>query len=393
MNRRTAAVVAGLGAAILGAGHVAADPPPVCQDPALVQLEADYIAAAQYVNSKDNASGAINTIAGPPTAVVPRESAFAILGLLRAADCLANAAYRTRAQNAMEYLLRVQDQQGGWFDQYRYEKPSLRSESASQAAAVMIALNELGFAKKRFGAMVKAGEFLLSMQDPLHKTGADDGLVGAGLDDRGRYLTSRTAVDNALAYQAFKAAARWARIMKVVPHEQRFEDAAARVLDGINDVLNDPATPVWYSAVDAQGHSLTTQHDASNYSPQLFDVPADGAGAAAVGEWIVQTLVHQPEGGAVWNDGPQNNRLSPGYSFQACLVWIDLHQFVPYDAARAWANGSGLHQTTPDANGVRGGWIDWKETAGAQAQPWERFIGASAFSILAATDGFDFSAE
>ena len=135
MRRSIAAIVAGLGVVIMGAGLAAADPPPGCQDPVLVQLEADYIAAAQYVNGKDNASGAINIIAGPPTAVVPRESAFAILGLLRAADCLANAAYRTRAQSAMEYLLRVQDQQGGWFDQYRYDKPSLRSESASQAAA------------------------------------------------------------------------------------------------------------------------------------------------------------------------------------------------------------------------------------------------------------------
>jgi hypothetical protein len=125
----------------------------------------------------------------------------------------------------------------------------------------------------------------------------------------------------------------------------------------------------------------------------MLDVPAEGAGDPAVGDWINTVLVHQPEGAAVWNDGPQSTRLSPGYSFQACLVWIDLHQFPYFDKAVDWAHGSGLHQVTPDANGIAGGWIDWLDLPATPAQFWERFIDTSFYSIVTATDGFNFSPE
>ncbi len=367
--------------------------PPPCQDPDLVRLEANYILAAQYIQKGDpEAVGAINTVAGTPTTVVPGEATFAILGLLRAADCLGDASYRDRAQLAMRYLLRVQDTDGGWYDQYRYEKPVLRSKSSAQTAQVLIAMNKLGFQRNSYNEMVSGAEFLLRLQDVANKTGQDDGLIGAGLDANRTYQTQRRTADNALAYQALKAAARWARLRKDGARQQRYDDAAALILDGINTVLKDPASAVWYAAVDAQGNSIATQHDWTNYAPQLFDVPAQGIGTT-VGDWIYQTLVHQPEGAAVWNDGAESNRLSPRFSFQANLVWIDVHQFNHYDAAWQWARTSGLHQLSPDANGIAGGWIDWIETTGAQAPFSERLIGTSVFSILAATDGFNFNAE
>jgi hypothetical protein len=362
-------------------------------DPDRVRLEADYILACQYIRKGDPASGAINDLFGAPTWVVPRENALAILGLVRASEYLSNTSYRTRAQAAMRYLLRVQDADGGWFDQYNYATPFLRSKSPTQTAEVMIALNKLGFQKGRYRAMVQAAEFLVRLQDPANKTGQDDGLIAAGLNDQGQYQTWRWTSDNAFGYQGLKAAARWARLMRDRTRQQRYEDAAARILDGINTVLKDPASPVWYAAVDAQGNSVSSQHEWINYAPQMVDVPAEGVGDPAVGNWIHQTLVHQPEGAAVWNDGVQSHRLSPGYSFQACLVWLDLGQHAYCQAARQWADSSDLHQVTPDANGIAGGWIDWLETTGGQAQWWERFIDTSFYDIVSATEGFDFSAE
>ena len=391
MRRLAGGVIGGLAAALLWQPKLMALPP--CQDPQLVQLEADYIVSAQYIKKGDRASGAINDVYGTPTWVVPRENALAILGLSRATECLGLSLYQQRAQQAMDYLIQMQPADGGWFDQYAYDRVTVRSKSPTQTAEVMIAMNYLGYSRSRYPAMVSGAEFLLRLQDPAHKTGQDDGLVGAGLDDQGRYQTWRWTSDNAFAYQALKSAARWARIKGDKGKEQRYLDAAARLLDGINAALKDPNSPVWYEAVDAQDHSTISQHEWINYAPQMVDVPANGVGDPAVGDWIHATLVNQSTGAAVWNDGAQSNRLSPGYSFQACLAWKDLQRPSYCDAAVQWANGSGLHQTVPDANGVKGGWIDWVETTGAQAQFWERFIDTSFYSIVVATGGFDFAPE
>lgn len=367
----------------------------VCQDPTLTRMEADYILACQYINRRDPASGAINNVYGTPTWVVPRENALAILGLLQASECLNLALYRNRAQQAMKYLLKIQDADGGWFDQYSYDQPVLRSKSPTQTAEVMIAMNKLGFKRSHYFAMVKGAEFLIRLQDPANKTGQDDGLITGGLDEQGQYRTWRWTSDNAFGYQAFKAASRWARILRDKKRQLRYEDAAARVLDGINTVLKDPNSPVWHRVVDAQGNPNPDNepHEWINYAPQMLDLPAEGVGNPEVGDWIYQTLVHQPEGGVVWNDGWGSNRLSPGFSFQASLVWIDTNQTAYKDSAWQWANSSGLHQITPDDNGVIGGWIDWKETTGNHASWWERFIDTSFYSIAVREGGFNFSAE
>ena len=367
--------------------------PPPCQDPDLVRLEANYIAASQHVRRGDPASGAINNVYGAPTWVVPRENALAMLGLLRGSESLGDRAYLDRAEAAAQYLLRVQDDDGGWFDQYAYDQPALLSKSPTQTAEVMIAINKLGFQRKRYRAMVRAADFLLRLQDPVNKTGQDDGLIAGGLNAQGQHETWRWTSDNAFAYQALRAAARWARILRDRVHQRWYEDAAAQVLHGIDEVLQDPASPVWYVAVDAHGSPTISHHEWISYAPQMLDVPAQGVGDPAVGEWIHEVLVHQPEGAARWDDATFGNRLSPGFSFQAVLVWIDLHQFAFTDDAFEWVGASGLHQMTPDANGIVGGWIDWVETTGNQAQFWERFIDTSFYAIVAATDGFDFSPE
>src|SRR5437763_1744343 len=91
-----------------------------CQHPNLVRMEADYIVACQYIKKGNSASGCINDVYGAPTWVVPRENALAILGLLRAGECLNDSSYADRANQAMTYLIKVQAANGGWYDQYQY---------------------------------------------------------------------------------------------------------------------------------------------------------------------------------------------------------------------------------------------------------------------------------
>jgi len=360
---------------------------------ALVKLEADYILSCQYLSLSDPASGAINNVYGAPTWVVPRENALAILGLERTATCLNKSLYRTRAQQAMNYLVRVQQPDGSWYDQYSYLTPVVLSKSPTQAAEVMIAMNKLGFQANRYKAMIKGADFLLTLADPANKTGADDGLICGGLDANGNYQTWRWTSDNAFGYQALLAAARWAGIKGDLVRQQLYANAAARILDGTNLYLKDPNSAVWHVVVDANDVPIVTPHEWINYAPEMLDMPTKQARKAAIGQWIHDTLVNQPTGAAIWNDGTESDRLSPGYSFQASFVWQDLGQLNWKNIAWTWAEGSGLHQIVPDGNGIKGGWIDWVELGGAQAQWWERFIDTSFYAIASATGGYNFSPE
>lgn len=398
----------------------------------LVKREADYIINSQYWpdDPNDCAVGAINNIydaAGKFNWVVPRENALAILGLVRASQSLGEAKYRERAQGAMGYLLRIQDSDGSWLNQYRRCQPSPgdegQSKSPTQTAEVMIALNQLGYEHPRYQAMVKAAEFLLTLQDPANKMGLDDGLIGIPTSlGCTPYCKLRWTHDNAFAYQALNAAALWAKKASDTARQQRYKTAANRILDGINNYLKDPNSAVWYIAVDEQGQPICLAnlkldqpdyrrcelvqqqfYEWINYAPQMLDIPANGVGNAAVGEWIHNTLGNSKTGAVARTNKLHNNRLSPGYSFQASLVWLDLHQQNYYDATWNWVNASGLHQTISDPNGVKGGWIDWTERSDGQGeciwnqQPnslapcWERFIDTSFYAIAAATGGFDFS--
>lgn len=361
-----------------------------CANAADVQLEADYIVASQYVKKNDRASGAINNVFGAPTWVVPRENAMAILGLVRASDCLGASSYRQRAQQAADYLVRMQASDGSWYDQYSYAAPVVLSKSPTQTAEVMLALDRLGFSRSWYAAMMGGADFLVRLQDPTNKGGADDGLLGGGLDSNGSYLRWRWTSDNSYGYQALKAAEKWARTQGDAVRANRYAAASGRILNGINTRLKDPGSPVWYGAIDENGVSTLTEHEWINYAPQMLDVPAAGVGAA-VGSWIQAHLVNAATGAAVWNDGSEADRLSPGYSFQACLVWLDTGQQTYCSSTSSWAAGSGLHQVTPDGNGVRGGWVDWVETGGASAPSWQRFIDSSAYYILATTGGYRFA--
>ncbi len=363
-----------------------------------IRLEADYILSCQYTaDSSSDAYGAINNVYGAPTWVVPGENAVAIMGLIRASDVLGNDLYRQRANLAADYLLRVQAKDGAWYDQYGYASPVNTSKSLRHTAQVMIAFDKLGYSSSRYSAMQKAASFLLSCQDSQNKGGFDDGLVGGGKDSSGNYHTWRWTSDNAYAYQALMAAARWAELKGDLTDVQKYKSAAARIKTGLESVLLSASGDHWIRVVDENDEVVDSEDrgDWISYAPVMLDVPVEGVTLAEVGEWIHNTLQindsNSPYYGAlVWDDTLYPDRKSPGYSFQAMLVWLDTGQSSYAQYALEWAVNSGLRQKVPDNNGVKGGWIDWVDNSG-EAQYWERFIDTSAYFIMAETGGYNFS--
>ncbi len=64
--------------------------------------------------------------------------------------------------------------------------------------------------------------------------------------------------------------------------------------------------------------------------------------------------------------------------------------FDRVDAALAWTETSGLWQVEADSRDIIGGWIDWQDPA-ETAPSWQRFIDTSAYYVMVATGGYDFS--
>lgn len=368
----------------------------------MAKIEADYILSCQFMDPADAAYGCINNVAGAPTWVVPRENAMAILGLLLAEDLYPGNDYRRRAGLAADYLVKVQDTDGAWFDQYHYAVPGDEggsdgslSKSPTQTAEVMIAFYRLGFDRARYGAMKKAALYLMACQT----NGGNGLLLGGGKDAQGGFRTWRWASDNSYAYQALKAAETWALMSLDVRFALYCNRAAKRIIKGIDTVLyirdpDDPDFGVWRRVVDQDNIPVDPLfHDWINYAPQMLDLPCRGVNRPRVGEWIRRTL-QDPSGACVWNDGAEISRRSPGYSFQASLCWQDLRQSGYYIDALNWALDSGLWMNQPACDGVAGGWVDWSQTEGdgsaVQADCWQRFIDTSFYAIAAYNGGYDF---
>jgi hypothetical protein len=368
----------------------------------MAKVEADYILACQLTDAVDPAYGCINNVAGAPTWVVPRENAMAILGLLIAEDLYPGNDYRARAALAADYLVKVQDADGAWFDQYHYTTPGdvtgsekSMSKSPTQTAEVMIAFYKLGFDQARYPSMKKAARYLISCQ----ANGGNRLLLGGGKDSKGQYRTWRWASDNAYAFQALKAAETWAIIAGDFRLALHYSKAAQGIITGINKILfisdrDNPDFGVWYRVVDQDDMPVDPLfHDWINYAPQMLDVPCRGVNNPRVGEWIHRTLQQAP-GACVWNDGAERSRRSPGYSFQASLCWQDMRQSGFYIEALNWALDSGLWMNKPVCDSVVGGWIDWSQgnSDGTEtiAACWERFIDTSFYAIAAYNGGYDF---
>lgn len=184
------------------------------------------------------------------------------------------------------------------------------------------------------------------------------------------------------------------------PFAHRCAVAADRVIKGIDDYFKVPKghvdEGVWFGQIDGNGKAVNPSfHDWLNYAPQMLDLPVKGVGSTEVGHWIHRVL-QKSDGACVWNDGNEKNRKSPGFSFQACLVWLDLGQTRYVEDAKKWVLSSGLWQRVPDLNGVEGGWIDWVDDSSilpfsrSIAPFWQRFIDTSFYAIAVFNGGYNF---
>jgi hypothetical protein len=366
----------------------------------MAETEAHYILKCQFIDENSPAYGAINNIYGQPTWVVPKGNAMAILGLVLASDILGDDSYRQKAQLTADYLIRVQDKDGAWFNQYNFIQPGSGNpedkeslaKSPTQTAQVMIALNKLGYAPARYPAMKKAAIYLMFCQ----RKGGDASLLGAGKDPEGVYRSWRWASDNSYAYQALKAAELWA----LMQNDYRFAitcgSSSRKILKGIDNVLYiknpyDPDYGVWYRVVDGKSQPVDPQdHDWINYAPQMLNLPCRGVGHSRVGKWI-NSKFQKAEGSCVGDDYLNPARRSPGPSFQAVLSWRNMSQPEFYIPALNWALDSGLWQVDSRDDPIPGGWIDWVDPeAKLKANQWERFIDTSFYSIAAYNGGYDF---
>ncbi len=289
-----------------------------------IKIEADYIPACQYTVPGE-AYGALNNIYGAPTWVVPSENTMAILGLDLAAQLLADPLYRDRAEAAADYLVRVQQPDGAWCDQYDHATCIDPAKSPRHTAEVMMALHRLGYPhdnESRYLAMQRGAEYLMACQDAAYKGGVDDGLLGGGKNEDGQWNRWRWTHDNGYAYWALKATQDWAASKGDLAFVNRTAVSAGRILEGIDQHLADPASPVWYIAVDENDVPLKNPHlpclpttapaypSWIQYSPQMLDVPVSGVNLPAVGEWIYQTFT--PADGS-----------GPGSLGYTCAPWPD----------------------------------------------------------------------
>lgn len=377
-----------------------------------IKIEADYILQCQYLNPGHAAHGAINTIYGKPTWIVPEQNALAILGLIAAAETLHDSNYLHQAHTAADFLIRAQDHNdGAWRDLYSFAVVTDSNKSVRQTAKVMIALYKLGFVPERYDNMKLAAHFILTCQSPGLKIGADDGLLCEGKDNRGEFKPWRWTHDNAFGYWALKAAQEWAAVKNDSSLYFQCAQGANDLLTAINEILYDSTTGLWQIAVDEVDAALANPHlnclDANadiypswiQYAPQLLDLPANGVNTLAVGESI-RTIYSADDSirpgclGYDCQNGDLKLRRYPRNAFLTALSWFDTGHLTLAKAAIDWAENSSFWQINPDLNGVIGGWIHWSEVKPEPSQScdwWLRLVDTSFYSIAGWLGGYDFS--
>lgn len=379
-----------------------------------VRIEADYILATQCdeLDVKDTGCpfGALNNVTvgsgGDWDYIVPRENAMAILGLIMASEVTGDPKYRTRAEWVADYLISIKRDNGAWFNQYRNREPYKDlGRSPTQTAEVMIALYKLGYHSDRWIAMQEGAKYLMLCQSE-----GSDGLLVGGKNSEGKFVTARWTHDNAYAYQALKAAAEWATQRGENDLSSRYEVAANNVLQGIDEKLYDSNTDVWHRAIDENDIEIFLyRQDWINYAPAMLDVPARGIdiGDTRIDKWIYNNLQKGQDktsnhGAVAESTTPASGEcgvnggsdcLSPGFSFQASLVWLNFDKESKYaKQAIEWAEKSGLWCLDSECN-PQGGWIDWKKSGNdkIRAETWKRYIDTSFYAIAAWNGGYDFS--
>src|SRR5689334_13391236 len=108
--------------------------PAAALDPA---LEFQHILNCRVAAPSATAYGAINDLWGAPTWIVPGEMAIAALVLDR-------GGYAAQARAAADYLVRIQEPDGCWRNQYAGTVWTDGNRYARQTAEVMMLLGRLG---------------------------------------------------------------------------------------------------------------------------------------------------------------------------------------------------------------------------------------------------------
>jgi hypothetical protein len=324
-------------------------------------IEFGHILACQVSDASSTAYGAINDVWGNPTWVVPGEVAVA-------SWVLNKGGYTTVARAAAGYLVGIQNPDGSWCNRYSGTVATDSGKYARHTAQIMVLLKTLGGYD---AALAKANVWLQALGSRATKGGNDDGLICGGYDSSGNALEDRWTSDNSFAVAAFAAAG----------------NTAARdgVVKGINTNLVNGDH--WMLKIDKNGVGTDGPFGWISFAPAFMSLGVFGVsypqGLAAAIHNRLQVASGSDAGAVYENDG--STKYMPGIGFQASIAWNELGAPRYTDAHTAWAETrSVLWQTTPDVNGDAGGWIDWKLAAGgSQANGWERFIGTSAYYIMA----------
>jgi len=284
--------------------------------------------------------------------IVPSEMAVAGYTLLSLGQVVP-------ARVAGDYLARVQLSDGSWADQYHGIDSTHASGSTRytvQPVMFLAALHARGFGS--FSTVLRrARSWLIARLNP-------NGLLTGG-DSPDLWLS-----DNAYAVVA------WHRL-----GEFDRRDAAVRA---INEHFL--AGDCWHHMLRSSDLSPGQgQFGWVHFAPAMLGLQAFGVRyphGLAVRMRNSLVVGQGPDAGAVL-DAEGSSKRMPGIGFQASLAWRDLGAGQFAESHRLWAESkSGLWQTTPDVNGISGGWVDWKLADGTTAPIAQRFIDSSAYYLM-----------
>mmetsp|Transcript_98398 Transcript_98398/g.195098 ORF Transcript_98398/g.195098 Transcript_98398/m.195098 type:complete len:455 (-) Transcript_98398:74-1438(-) len=316
-------------------------------------LDVNYILLCQS-QGRGAPVGAINNVypGNDYSWIVPSEMAVAGYTLLSLGQVVP-------ARVAGDYLAAVQLPDGSWADQY-HGSASMRASGSTrytvQPVMFMAALHARGVGS--FSTVLKrARSWLISRSNP-------NGLLTGG-DNPDFWLS-----DNAYAVVA------WHRL-----GEFDRRDAAVRAIN-----QHFMAGDCWHQNLRSSDLSPGPgPFGWVHFAPAMLGLQAFGVTYPnGLADRMRNSLVvgQGPDAGAVL-DAEGSSKRMPGIGFQASLAWRDLGAGQLADSHRSWAESkSGLWQTTPDVNGISGGWVDWKLADGTRAPASQRFIDSSAYYLM-----------
>lgn len=316
------------------------------------ELELGYILLCQS-HGKGAPTGAINNMypGDDYSWIVPSEMAVTGWALLELGEIDAAAA-------AGDYLVMVQQADGSWADQYHGSSPMRNSRTIRYTVqpVMFIAALHARLLRTYTTALSRSTAWLGAR---LHSSG----LIRGG-DDQDFWLS-----DNAYAVIV------WHRLGQL---DRR--DAAVRAIN--QHFLN---TDCWHHALSPEFLPREGAFGWVHFAPAMLDLRAFGVTYPDGLALRMRDALQVKQGldaGAVLDQEGSSKRM-PGIGFQASLAWRDLGANDLSASHRTWCESrSGLWQITPDVNGIRGGWVDWKMEGGGKAPIEQRFIDTSAYYLM-----------